>query len=272
VALVSRIYQLVSGRIRAPLVHRFNPASMPVFAVALVCITGFDWHVKQTVDGAATQVASEYRSFAEDLRRDGGIDHGSSLLFLRDPFATDLYDPDFIAFLLRKQHKLRAARAKVNQVLLAPAIAAKYDNVFDFEEGHLHRIAKPDLAAALDRVGQRTGVINPVSGFYLTDSEWWWTQKDFAVEARCPSAETSCEFAFDLKAPGDRNISIEVGGIHWRDVMLPASPDASEIDVRVPAGAQPTRVRFRVDRAVDPSQLNGDQRELAVIFSGVRLL
>ena len=274
--LFRRILDFVSVRIRAPFGRHLDPASMPVFAVALVCITGFDWHVKRADDGLAGSVAAQYQSFAEDLRRDGGIDHGTSLLFLRDPFATDRYDPQFIALLLRKEHNLRAARAKLNQALLSPVIAAKYDNIFDFANGHLHRISGPDLPGVLDRLRHDTGIVNPVSGVYLSDDPWWWTQKDFVVETRCPSPEKPCDFAFNLEAPvpppggGARNVSIDVGGTHWRDVTLPTSQD-TEIDIPLPASERPTQVRFRVDRASDPSQLNGDRRELAVVLSGVHI-
>lgn len=251
-----------------------NPGSTPVFLLALICMTSLHWHFKQAADAASKRLSAQYRSFAADLKRDGG--HGSSVLFLRDPFGLDRYDPQYIASLVRGDRDLRVGRAKSNQALLSPAVAAMYDDVFDFDNGRLDRVPKRDLSLFVDRLRSRSGYVDPVSGLYLTADGWWWTKKEFVVAARCPVTQNHCEVVFDLSGPavaaeGSWKVSVDVGRVHWSDLSLSALSQPSGVPVSLPGSEHATPVRFVIDRAVPLSALHGVNREQAIILSGVHV-
>lgn len=273
--LLRKVLDAVKAKLPGPARQHVDPAAAPVFVLALVVIVPVHWHFKQIADSVAKAVSAQYRSFVSDLRRQGAP-RGSSLLYLRDPFASTRYDPQFIASLIRGDHNLRVGRAKLNQALLSPAVAAMYDDVFDFEGGHLRRVGKRDVPEFVDRLRAQSGLFDPVSGFYLTADGWWWTKKEFVASARCPVAESRCVFVFDLSAPFVDNgeswkISIDVAGIHDRDISLSAGSNAAEVPVALQSSTRPSSVRFLVDHAAPLSKLNGDKRELAIILSGVHV-
>jgi hypothetical protein len=247
-----------------------NPESVPVFMLALVCITSIHWHFKQAADTAAKRFSAQYRSFAGDLERAGGS--GSSLLYLSDPFALDRFDPEFIATLVRGKRTLRIGRARANQALLSPAVAAMYDDIFDFENGHLHRIAKSDLSPVLDRLRAQSGSFDPLSGLHLTTDGSWRTNKEFVVTARCPAVRDRCEVVFDLGAiEGAWRVSVDVDGAHRGDLSLSAASSPSRVPVSLTGSERSTPVRFVIDRAVPAPELDGQGRALPFILSGVHV-
>jgi len=272
--LLRRAFDAARARLSGSAPRFLDLESPPVFVLALISITSIHWHFKQTADAAAKSLSAQYESFAADLEREGG--HGSSLLYVRDPFSLDRYDPEFMASLVRGNHNLRVGRARSNQALLSPAVAALYDDVFDFENGHLRRIAKGDLPFLLDRLRAQAGYVDPISGLYLNADGWWWTKKEFVVAARCPVARNGCESVFDLGGPaapadGIWKVSVDTDGGHRGDISLSAFSRPPGIHISLPASNRTTAVRFVIDRAVPQSELKGISREQAITLWAVHV-
>lgn len=277
VDLLQNLFQAAAKRIPASGRRYLDPAGSPAFLMALVCLTPLYAQVKQTGDAAGKQMAREFRSFAKDLSRAANFRPAASLLYLRDPFDAGRYDPLYLSSLLRGDHGLRVGRVKRNQVLLSPKVIEAYDEVYDFENGHLHRIAAADLAEVAGGLRAASGYADPDLGIKLNTDSWWWAQQDFGVTAHCPAAQTDCRLTVELRAPvppfsvGDsRNISIDLAGVRWRDFSLAARSDPYQIDIPLPAG-RVTQVRFHVDRAIPTVPPNGGTQELAIVVSRIQI-
>ena len=270
VDLLRAVFDAVESSLRGSAQRFLNPESTPVFVLALVCITSVQWHFKRSADAAAKRLSAQYQSFAADLKREGG--HGSSLLYLTDPFGLDRYDPEFIASLVRGEPDLRVGRARSNQGLLSPAAAAIYDDVLDFENGHLHRVAKSELPFVLDRLRAQSGYADPVSGLSVATDGWWRAKGDFAVAVRCPVAQNHCEVGFDLgTVQGTRKVSVDVNGVHWRDLFLSAVSPRPAVLVSLQGSERTTPIRFTIDRAVPTPDSSGQDQGMAIILSGTHI-
>jgi len=279
VDLLRRAYSAASKHLAASARRYCHPAGAPMFVLVLVCLVPIHWHFKRIYDPGLKRAPAVFESFAADLARAGWSSQGSSVLYLWDPLPEHAYNALFLTSLLRRDPAVKVGRARANQALFSPAVAAAYAEVFDFRDGHLRRLASPDLPAALERLRAARGYIDPVSGFYLKLEDWprWWTQREFSLTAACPAPQPQCRLTVTFLMPigpfdnGERRIvSIDIAGAHWRDVPILAGADFPSIAVPLPPG-QATPVRFRLDRAIDPSRFPGDPRQRAIVVSGLQV-
>jgi hypothetical protein len=250
-----------------------------VFALALVFLVPIHLHFKRIYDPKMKRIPAVFESFAGDLTRAGWTSKGSSVLYLWDPLPEYPYNALFLTSLLRHDPGIRVGRARVNQGLLSPAVAATYAEVFDFRGGYLSRIGRQEIPTSLERLRAAHGYIDLDSGFYLDVESWprWWTGRDFALTAGCAASQAQRRLTVTFFMPigpfenGDRRtVSIAVAGVPWRDVTLLAQSGPSAVDIALPPG-QATQLRFHVDRAIDPSRGAGGNRERAIMVSGLQV-
>lgn len=245
-----------------------NPAATPAFLLISLCLLPVNWRLKQAADAAPRQQANQFREFAADLRQFGPARRGASLLYLRDPFLPGRFDPEFLASLLRRQHDLRAARAKRNLALLAPAVVATYDDVYDFDRGHLRWIAPAERPQVLDRLRAQSGFVEPRSGIVDPSSTTWWTEKNFAVAVHCPASATQCVLVMEVATPSPVEactVAVDVAGVTWRNFRLEGWSAGYPIQIPVRSRDSGTPVAFHVSGGGAGSSLP------ALVVSSIRL-
>lgn len=238
-----------------------DPAGLPLFVAVMACLAPAFWQIKRSTDQSGNQAARQYRDFTKDLTRDAAFRQASSLLFLRDPFDTDGYDPIFLSSLLRGDHGLKVVRAKSNQMLLAPQALAPYDQIYDFEKGHFRRLTGDELSQGVGQIRAALGYVSPDFGIHITDTPWWWAQQDFGMTALCALDHPGCVLMVYLLLPVPPfaseetcTLTIDVNGARWRDVSVPARFDPDPIEIPLPAGQASSRIRFHMDHAVPPGR------------------
>ncbi|MBZ5576130.1 MAG: hypothetical protein LAP40_06175 [Acidobacteriia bacterium] len=273
---LGRLYQVAERLFPSPRWRHLDPAGAPVFALALASLMPVHWHQKQLGDAAGKHAALQNRDFAADLARAGPSRRGASLLYLRDPFEADGFDPVFLSSLLLDDRQLKVGRVKTNQVLLSPALMAQFDDVYDFDRGHLQRIPKADIPERTERLRAESGYADPGSGIYVTLDPRWWAGKDFVLTVHCPAKEAQCRLALELLVPSPpvspsevRTVSLDLPSGHGPDLRLAPSFNPQPFEFPMPASGGVIPLRFHVDPAIPQSLLNGDERPLAVIVSGV---
>lgn len=272
-----RVFQLV-GRVLGEDGRGLDPAAAPLFCLLLGFLVPTLWPIKQEADAASKQADRRLQNFARDLARAPAPPRRATLLYLRDPFDPNRYDPLFLSSLLRGDHDLRVGRAKANQFLLSPEALASYDAVYDYDNGHLSRIPRAETAAVLQNVRTISGSTDPAWGIRINTDTWWWTQPDFGLTAQCPDAAADCRLILYMDTPvppfvrGETHtISIDRDNVHWRDIAVSPRGDPYEIEIPLVGGGHRNGVRFRVDRSVTPAQLGGNPQNLGILLSSVRI-
>lgn len=240
------VFHKTIGKARGRLSHYLDPAAPPVFLVAVACFTPFLWHVKARGDAAANGEARVFGRFAADLQAAGRSHTNASLVFLHDPFDSDRFDGEFMATLLWREHSLKVGRVKRNQALLSPSALAMFDDMYDYDRGHVRRVPPGSNSGRLGELRAAAGYADPVSGIYLAPANSWWVRKDFAIAVHCKSTETECQVrlvVLGLTSDGGRSLSVDIAGVHWRDIQITAGSEQA-IEIPVPATRPVTQLSF----------------------------